>query len=393
MAVTATAGMAAPATQEILARLAGMTPNEHPVVTCYLKVEPRDRARGKYLTKMKNRAKAVMEGIGGHGLDRAKEEAVGRDLDRMLEFLRHPDNLPSAQGLAIFASEGQGLFEVVPLPTVYRSRIAVNPTPLVRELAAVEDEFGRLMAVAVDRTSARFFEVTAYGAQEVLGVRADALRTSRFRGDQAGGPGGWGEHTFHNRIREDKQRHYDAVARELFSMYRRTPFHGLVLGGTGVEAKGLEPFLHPYLAERVIGTAKMNPKDISPAEVHDLTLEVRREWEREQERRAIAEMREKIGTGWAVNGTEPALKALSRGQVRVLLVRADAALPGFRCSDTGRLTLNERDCRLEGTPQPVIDVVDEAIEEALGQGVEVNVVYEEQAAEEIDGLAALFRFR
>jgi peptide chain release factor subunit 1 len=370
-----------------------MSANEHPVVTCYLKVEPRDRARGKYLTKMKNRARDVAEGLTQLGYDRASQEAIGRDMERIHEFLRNPGNLPSAQGLAIFASEGQGLFEVVPLPGVYRSRLSVDRTPLVRELAAVEDEFGRIMTVAVDRTSARFFEVTAYGAEEVLGVRADALRTSRFRGDQAGGPGGWGEHTFHNRIREDKQRHYDAVARQLFSMDRRAPFHGLVLGGTGVEAKGLEPFLHPYLAERVIGSAKLNPKATTPAEVHEITLEVRREWEREQERRAIAEMREKLGTGWAANGIEPTLKALSRGQVRVLLVRADASQSGYRCSDTGRLTLLERDCKLEGTPIPVLDLVDDAIEEALGQDVEVNVVYEEAAAEEIDGLAALFRFR
>jgi peptide subunit release factor 1 (eRF1) len=41
----------------------------------------------------------------------------------------------------------------------------------------------------------------------------------------------------------------------------------------------------------------------------------------------------------------------------------------------------------------VIDVVDDAIEEALRQHVDVNVVYEEEACERIDGLAALLRFR
>ena len=42
---------------------------------------------------------------------------------------------------------------------------------------------------------------------------------------------------------------------------------------------------------------------------------------------------------------------------------------------------------------PVIDVVDDAIEEALRQGVDVNVVYEPEARDAIDGLAALLRFR
>jgi peptide subunit release factor 1 (eRF1) len=42
---------------------------------------------------------------------------------------------------------------------------------------------------------------------------------------------------------------------------------------------------------------------------------------------------------------------------------------------------------------PVLDVVDDAIEEALRQGVDVNVVYEPEARDAIEGLAGLLRFR
>jgi peptide subunit release factor 1 (eRF1) len=104
-------------------------------------------------------------------------------------------------------------------------------------------------------------------------------------------------------------------------------------------------------------------------------------------------MQEGLGTGWAVNGTAGTLRALSRGQVRSLLVNADASDPGFRCGETGRLTLTERECRAEGEPIPVIDVIDDAIEEALRQNVDVNVVYEPEARDAVDGLAALLRFR
>ena len=90
---------------------------------------------------------------------------------------------------------------------------------------------------------------------------------------------------------------------------------------------------------------------------------------------------------------DPTLQALSRGQVRTLLVHADASEPGFRCGDSGRLARTERECRGEGEPVPVLDVVDDAIEEALRQGVDVNVVYEPEARDAIDGLAALLRFR
>jgi peptide subunit release factor 1 (eRF1) len=374
-----------------LQRLAAVNTGRHRVVTCYQKLEPRDRSRGKYLIKLKNRIREVVQALPRLGLDRATQDEVERDLERIQTHLRSQSNLPSTQGIALFSCGPLGLFEAIPLPFVYRSRLAVDTAPLVRELASVEDEFGRVLAVVLDRTAARFFEVTAYQANELPGLRANSTRGKRFRGD-TDGPG-WGEHTYNNRIREEKQRHFEAVARELFAIDRRQPAHGIVLAGPGPEAAAVEPFLHSYLVERVLGTARLNPKEATPALVHQATLAVREAWERDSERALVHEMQETLGSGWAVNGMTPALRALSRGQVRALLVHADAGQPGYRCADTGRLALTERDCRGEGEPVPVLDVVDDAIEDALRQGVDVNVVYEPKARDAIEGLAGLLRFR
>jgi peptide subunit release factor 1 (eRF1) len=372
-------------------RLAAVNAGRHRVVTCYQKLEPRDRSRGKYLIKLKNRVREVVQALPRLGLDRATQDEVERDLERIQTHLRSQDNLPSTQGIALFSCGPISLFEAIPLPFVYRSRLAVDTAPLVRELASVEDEFGRLLTVVLDRTAARFFEVTAYDATELPGLRANSTRGKRFRGDTHGP--GWGEHTYNNRIREEKQRHFEAVAHELFAIDRRQPAHGIVLAGTGPEAAAVEPFLHNYLVERVLGTARLNPKEATPARVHEATLAVREAWERDSERALVREMQEALGSGWSVNGMTPTLRALSRGQVRALLVHADAGEPGFRCADTGRLAITERDCRGEGDPIPVLDVVDDAIEEALRQGVDVNVVYEPEARDAIEGLAGLLRFR
>jgi peptide subunit release factor 1 (eRF1) len=127
--------------------------------------------------------------------------------------------------------------------------------------------------------------------------------------------------------------------------------------------------------------------------VHRLVLDARENFERKLERHQVAEMLLGQGSGWSVNGIAPTLDALSKGQVRTLLVRADAAVPGFRCAVTGRLTLNARDCRGLGNAVPVPDIVDDAIEEALRQRIDLDVVFEPDAAETINGLAALLRFR
>jgi peptide chain release factor subunit 1 len=381
-----------PSVGEGLERLRQVEAGSHRVVTCYLKLEPRDRSRNKYLIKLKNRVREVTAALPRLGLERAVQAEVERDLTRIQQYFATPANLPDTQGVAIFASGPVGLFEVMPLPVVYRSRLAVDATPLVRELASIEDEFGRLLTVVLDRTSARFFEVTAWATRELTGLRADSTRGKKFHGDQDG-PGNWGEHTYNNRIRQEKQRHLDAIARELFALDRANPAHGIVVAAPGTEAQALEPFLHNYVVERLLGTARLNPKEATLASVHGVTLAVREAWERAAERNLVREMTEAVGGGWAVNGMTATLRALSRGQARALLVHADAGQPGFRCGTSGRLALTERDCRGEGEPIPVLDVVDDAIEEALRQGVDVNVVYEPEAQDGIDGLAALLRFR
>jgi peptide subunit release factor 1 (eRF1) len=374
-----------------LARLNAVRPGRHRVVSCYLKLEPRDRMRGKYLIKVKNRVRALEQALPALGLGREVEEAAHRDLGRVLTWLGRPGNLPASQGLAIFACGPLKLFEAVPLPRVHRSRLAVDRTTLVRELAAAEEEFGRVLTVVADRTAARFFEVTAFGARELDGLSAGATRGGKFRGDQDGP--GWGEHSYHNRIREEKQRHWDAVARQLFALDRRDPAHGIVLAGTGNEARAITPFLHPYLVDRVMGSARLNPKESTAAEVHAAALTVRQEWERTSERLLLHEMEEGLGTGWAVNGMRATLRALGRGQVRTLLISPDAAEPGYRADGTGRIALAEADLRGDTDVHPVIDVVDDAIEEALRQGVTLNVIFEPAARKAVDGLAALLRFR
>ena len=375
----------------LLDRLTAIQAGPHRVVTCYLKLEPRDRGRGKYLIKLKNRVRAVADGLARDGVDRRTEEAVRADLARVVDFLASPGSLPSTRGVVIFASGPLRIWEVVPVPRVYRSRLAVDATPLVRELAALEDEVGRLLAVVLDRTAARFFEVTAFDVRELPGLRADSTRGGRFRGDQDGP--GWGEHAYNNRIRTERARHLDLIARRLFELDRERRAAGVVAAGTGAEASGLAPFLHPYLADRYLGEARLNPKMTSPAEVKDAVLEAREAWERRRERERVQELVEQVGERMAVTGLPGTLRALGRGQVRALMVDPDASLPGFRAADTGRLALDERDLRGEGEVRPVLDVVDDAIEDALRQHAAVDVVYDDAARPAVEGLAAFLRFR
>lgn len=359
---------------DAVARLAAIAPGDHWVVSCYLKLEPRDRTRGKYLIKMKNRVREREAALARQPLSHNDREAIAASLRRVLDYLEEPNHLPRARAIAIFASRELGLFEAIPLPHVHRSRLAVAREPLVKELLVLEEEFGTILAVVYDRTAARFLEVTAYECVELPGLAGiDASRAGKFHGShqrlvmaRGGTPSGSaGEHNYHQRIRTEKQRLYAQIADRVFQINRSKPLAGLVLGSVGVDAGAVIPHLHSYVHDLVLGVVKLNPKKATPAEVRDATLVLREERERAWERAHADAVKDGVPRGWAVNGIDATLKALARGQVRTLL--ADG---------------HDDDAR-----------IDEAIEEALGQRAQVDVLYDDKARRVVDGLAALLRFR
>ncbi len=371
--MTAVTALSVDAVRDAVQRLADVPAGPYRVVSCYLKLEPRDKTRGKYLIKMKNRVKEALTTLPPprQAVDRAAREAIAGDLERVLRYFEEPGRLPPARGIAVFACSTLGLFVVLPVPHVHRSRLAVEPTPLVRELVALEQEFGTLLVAACDRTGARFFEVTAFETVELPGVAASlASRGGRFHGTRQatrGGltAGGAGEHTYHMRIREEKHRHYARVADHLFQLHAQRALAGLVVAGVGVDAAALLPHLHTYLHDLVLGVVRLNPKALSLSEVREAALALREERERAWQRAHAEAVREGVGSRWAVNGIDATLKALHRGQVRTLLADGHA-----------------EDAR-----------IDDAVEDALRQRAQVNVLYDERARRAVQGLAALLRFR
>jgi peptide subunit release factor 1 (eRF1) len=350
------------------------------VVSCYLRLTPDERAHRRYVTALKNRIRAV------------HEEAAAPDLSRISEHVTSVRALPHAAGLAIFACEALDLFETVPLPRVHRTRVVVDDTPHVLELIAVRQELGTVLAAVIDRSHARFFLVGVGSSTELEGLIETSRRGGEFHGDRGDAPG-WGERDYHHRLREERHRHYAAIAHHLESLTRTLPARGIVLAGPRKEVAALVPFLPRELAGRLLGTAALNPTAVSAAEVRVAALALASEHDRAMELALVSSLAETIGAGWAVEGPRDTLRALARGQVRTLLVRAELEGSGFRCAASGRLVLAKGDCHGEGEPMPVLDVVDEAVEEALRQGIEVIVVRDRSVAEAVDGLAAVLRFR
>ena len=377
-------------TRELCERLARLQAPRPLVVSCYLPLGPDDRRGGRYAIAVGEAIQRLGREIERHGLERADREMLRRDFDRIQDFLADPNRLPHAPALAIFASELMALFEVIPLPRVLETRVMLDVRPRVAELMDLTQDAGGVVVAAVDRAHARFFEVSAFGVQEVADQKPEATRGGKYHSDRGDAPG-WGEAHFHRRIEEERRRQAADVADELVLLVTRSGAESILLAGPPrTTAQVLEALPQPFRG-RVIGTARLNPTALTQSDIVTAVEAARATAQREREQHLVAELEAALDSDWAVAGVRPTIQALARGQARILFLRANQKLMGFRCGPGGRLVVAPGDCMANGPPVPA-DLVNECIEEALRHRVPI-VMVRDPALGAWNGFAALLRFR
>jgi peptide subunit release factor 1 (eRF1) len=374
-----------------LERLTALPPGPHPVVSCYVRLGPADRAGLGYLT-WKARANDALADAATAAPAREERLALERDIARIGGYLQHLRRLPHARGLAIFACEALDLFLCVPLPRVLRTRVTIDNSPRIAELVAALQSARPVIVAVLDRVVARFFVVTADGAEELPGAFTVSVRGGRYHSDRKDAPGK-GERRYHARFAEERHRHYAAVAKRLEELAERYPDSGVVLGGPVDHTTPLAELLPDPLAARVLGRWRLNPTAVAAARLRTAVDFLAELHERTSVAAELAALEDSIGAGRAVEGIRETLRALAGHQVRTLYIAEGLAGSGFRCGRSGRLVLARADCGMEGEPEAVRDVADEAVEDALRDGARVVVVPHPLATMPMDGFAATLRFQ
>ncbi|MGB7293777.1 MAG: peptide chain release factor 1 [Thermodesulfobacteriota bacterium] len=382
--------------------------DKYPITSIYLKLGPNERENFKYRIILKNLIKEQREALTKSGLNKESIESVNSDFKRILDLIEINSNITACRGVAIFSCTGADFFDVFKLPLVYRSRLVVGRSPLTRQLFRINDEFGDIAVILIDRKKAKLFRITLNRAEEILGyLSPESERTTKFQSQEgtyrqrvstsAGGEGvaqGYGEYSFQRMIENEVHQHFKNVSDKLFNYYKENKFRWLIIGGPEQLRVDFSNHLHTYLRERELGTITVDVDFVKPDVIVEEALDLLERMRLERQKRLLEEFEEKLGTRLAFNGLEPTLRALMRGQVRILLVSDGFNKEGYRCPDSGVLTLEEREglCPEGVKPVRVIDIVDEAIEEALGQKAEVEIVADQELRKKIQGIGAILRY-
>lgn len=371
---------------ELLRKIAGWETNGLPVTSLYLDVDGRRwPKRADYVRRAEDLAERVCREAEREG--REVHLSACRDKQRVTSFVSDEfERSGRVRGLAAFSCSGAGLWEAVPISQPVRDRVAFGPRPYLLPLESLVELAETLCTLIVDRARARIF-LSRLGEIE---ERTSILDDVPGQHDQ----GGWAQARLQRHIEDHVQRHLKRVAEALLRLQRARPFDHLVLAGPEEAVAELERELHDYVSQRVLARISL-PIQAGIDEVLERTAELERELEDRREREAVERLASEAGagTGRAVAGVGETLSALEANRTDTLVVLAGLEASGVRCTSCGHLDTPAERCAVCGSEvEPVPDLAEVAVEEALRRRSRVETVEASAELERLGGIGALLRF-
>ncbi len=324
------------------------------------------------------------------GLDIAKEKKtlLCKDLDAIQDYCAK-DVASSSAGLAVYACSGAGFWEVLSLPEAPRSRVVFDNNPFVRPLSLILDEFHKLIVFLVDRREAKWYEVFMGEIRLLDQMKTDVPKKVKGGGEREEA------RRMERHVEAAVHDHYKKAAQKTFDLFKKNGFHGFVMGCPDNLVSEIEPVLHPYVRERLKGWLRAKPADAPDAvlkEVQALERAIKATEEESIVKKLAGELEK---GGRALSGLKKSLRALNQGEVQTLVVSRFFAAPGKYCPRCDLLyTEDELKCpSCERKTDPVVDVVDEAIEAAMKRDGAVKHISPPSKLEHYGSIGALLRYK
>ncbi|MGH9183097.1 MAG: hypothetical protein ACRDZ9_04680 [Acidimicrobiales bacterium] len=367
-------------TQDDIRQLACFESADFPVTTCYLNVDGADHLR--HHDVVDGLARLLRDArTRGNG-----NPSVAADLRRIEDHVKGGFDRSHTRGLAFFSCSARGLWRVVELPVPVRSEMVFNHTPCVRQLEGVMDEYERFGVLLADRQRARML---VFELGEL--VESDHLFDRLPRGDDD--DRSYTKDRARSHASALAHQHLRHAAEVAFAVFKERGFERLIIGAADDVAAELEAMLHPYLRERLEARGPI-PINAGDEEIRRSALAVEATVERRKEAEVVDRLRQALGSGHrGVAGLEATLPALVERRVDTLLVSEGYAEPGWRCDHCGWLGRVGRSCpACVAVMRQVEDVVEEAIEDALGQSCRVEMCVGNADLDVLGGIGALLRY-
>jgi len=347
---------------------------------------PKDKSHREEMILLKDMVRdALRQAERGTGNGKKKE-----DLHRILE--RTEQWKGGSKAKVIFACGAQGIWREFDVPPhLVRSQLIVNDGFHLKPLARLVEAFPRACAVVLDREHARFFTFRVGEIQEAGEIRNPLPRKARtdgFAGYNAG----------HRERHADNEamKHFKEVAERLQGLQQSAGCERFLVGCREDTWPDVEPHLHPYVKQRLVGRFTVDPALVTTQQVHEHATRLLQEHAQSQRRDMVREaLGEAHRNGRGAVGLRHVLMSLERGEIQALLLGENFCATAARCLHCGHLdTRVVRHCAVCGKENREIDdIADALVGIAIRKGLPVVYVRDQPDFERAGNIGALLRFR
>ncbi len=293
---------------------------------------------------------------------------------------------------AIFACAGQDFWREFDLPPhLPRTQVILNRRFHLKPLAALLREGRRTLIVLADRTKARVFKFSNGEITEQMDFINELTRRGKSDGF-AGYDAGHAE----RRVLNEVAQHFKLIADYLKERYEREGFDQLLIGCHDEQRPEIEPHLHTYSRQRLIGHFRIDPKVATPEQVKETALQRIAEHEHNEQQRLITEViGEAHRNGNGAIGLRRVLRSLEAGEVQTLLLGSNFQAPGVKCYNCGHMDMHDApDCAVCGKPNTRLeDIGDGIVGHAIRRNIDLLWIDNNEEFDRVGRIAALLRFR
>lgn len=293
---------------------------------------------------------------------------------------------------AIFACAGQKFWREYDLPPqLPRTQVIQNQRFHLKPLVALMRESRKTLIVLADRTKARVFEL----CDDKITELQDFFNELTRRGKSDGWSGYDGGHA-ERRVMNEAAQHFKTIADYVKERYERDNFDQLLIGCHDEQWSEIEPHLHTYAKQKLIGHFRIDPKVATPEQVKEMSLQHIAQHSAELKQRLITDVvGEAHRNGNGAIGLRRVLRSLEVGEVQTLLLGSNFEAPGVKCYNCGHMDLHDaKYCAVCGKPNTHLDDIGDAIiGHALRGNIETLWIDNNEEFDRIGRIAALLRFR
>lgn len=375
-------------TREQIRELAEFQDAKGSAVTFYFQPStPRNKAHKEDVILIKDLAREALRSLESKG----RNESARADMDRILN-LAGDLRSNGTHGKAVFACSAQNLWREYDVPAnLPGTQLFVDRHFHLKPIAQLLGATPLLGVVLIDRHRARIFDLRLGELTE----REDLFHPLPRRGRSDGFAGYDGGHA-QRRVEDEARQHFKNVAESLKSLLEKGVFEKWILACQDAHLSLLEPQLHSYVSQALIGRFRADLNHISNDDIRTRAQRIVDRWQGDR-RRELVELAlgQARSNGRGVTGLRRVLRSLELGQVQTLLIGENLQGHAVECSECGHVDAHlVSACPACGkATQEIVDVGEAILPWVIRRDIETFYVKDDPEFDKVGNIAALLRFR